>query len=63
MSAVDSTFTRVDLERCEADIAGVERAIEALEQGTYAACEVCGAAIADVVKADPLATRCATHPR
>ena len=60
---MDANFTRVDLERCEDDIAGVERAIEALNQGTYAQCEVCRTDIAAVVKADPLATRCSAHPR
>jgi RNA polymerase-binding transcription factor DksA len=62
MTAVEAAFTRVDLERCESDIAHVERAIEALEQGTFAQCAVCGTDIAEVVRAEPLASRCAAHP-
>ena len=59
---MDTTFTRVELERSEADITAVERAIERLESSTYDACEVCGSDIATLVKADPLLTRCEAHP-
>lgn len=61
--AVDTTFTRVELERSEAVIANVERAIERLEASTYDRCEVCDISIVAEVKVDPLVARCPTHPR
>ena len=63
LALVDTIFTRVELERSEADIADVERAIERLEASTYDRCEVCDISIAAEVKADPLVARCPAHPR
>jgi RNA polymerase-binding transcription factor DksA len=61
--APDPTFSRLTLERIEAEIAGVARAIEALDAGTYGTCEQCGAAIdADRLRDDPLLVRCEAHP-
>ena len=60
---MDTIFTRVELERSEADIADVERAIERLEASTYDRCEVCDISIVAEVKADPLVARCPAHAR
>ena len=41
---------------------GVERALVALDDGSYGRCQVCGTAIEDGdLEADPLATRCRQH--
>jgi len=41
---------------------GVDRALAALDDGTYGTCEACGEAIGDEELAgDPLLTRCAAH--
>lgn len=42
----------------------VDRALAALDGGTYGTCEVCGAAIDDrELEGDALASRCASHPQ
>lgn len=51
------------LDGIEGDLAGVERALERLDAGTYFACEVCGAAMTlESLAADPVRSRCATCP-
>ena len=50
------------LEAIEADLAGVDAALRRLEEGSYGACEVCGAALnREVLERDPLAERCPAH--
>jgi RNA polymerase-binding transcription factor DksA len=49
---------RVDLDRIERDLAGVEAALRRLDDGTYWTDEVTGAPIPDdVLAADPVARR------
>ena len=49
------------LTQVEADLAGVERAMARLDDGTYDTCEVCGGPIGDDrLEAAPFAVRCAT---
>ena len=49
------------LAQVEADLAGVERAMTRLDDGTYDTCEVCGGPIGDErLQAAPFAVRCAT---
>jgi DnaK suppressor protein len=49
------------LARVEADLAGVERAMARLDDGTYEACEVCGQPIGDErLSTAPTETRCST---
>ena len=49
------------LTQVEADLAGVERAMARLDDGTYDTCEVCGGPIGDDrLEAAPVAVRCAT---
>lgn len=46
-----------DLDRIEADLAGVERALERLDAGTYWTCEATGSALPDdALAADPTIT-------
>lgn len=53
---------RTLLEAAEQQLDDVDRALAALDEGTYGACEVCGVAIDDRdLAADPLVSRCATH--
>jgi len=48
----------IDLDRIEADLAGVETALARLDDGTYWTCEVTGAEIpADLLAADPTVRR------
>ena len=50
------------LEAIEADLAGVDAALRRLDEGSYGACEVCGAALnREVLERDPLAERCPAH--
>src|SRR4051794_24276211 len=50
------------LEQIEADLAGVDRALAALDAGTYGHCTACGEAIADeLLAADPTRATCVTH--
>jgi RNA polymerase-binding transcription factor DksA len=50
------------LEAIEAELAGVDAALRRLDEGSYGACEVCGAAlIGEVIERDPLAGRCPAH--
>ena len=47
------------LAQVEADLAGVERAMARLDDGTYDTCEVCGGPIGDDrLQAAPFALRC-----
>jgi len=56
--AVPAPTPEVDLDAIERDLAGVERALERLSDGTYWTDEVTGAPIADHVLADdPTARR------
>jgi DnaK suppressor protein len=51
------------LEEIEVELGAVEATLRRLDDGRYGTCEVCGAALeADVLEADPLATRCSDHP-
>jgi RNA polymerase-binding transcription factor len=53
---VDPVLTQV-----EADLAGVDRAMARLDEGTYDVCEVCGGPIGDDrLAAAPYAVRCAS---
>ena len=55
-------FTLAKLEEFEADIAGIERAIASLDDGTFGLCEHCGSALdADALVTEPLLTRCELH--
>ncbi len=48
----------IDLDRIEADLAGVETALARLDEGTYWTCEVTGAEIpAERLAADPTTRR------
>lgn len=48
----------IDLDRIEADLAGVETALARLDDGTYWTCEVSGAEIpAERLAADPITRR------
>lgn len=49
-------------EHAEKELADVEAALEAIEQGTYGICQVCREAISyERLKAVPTATRCINH--
>ena len=51
-----------DLERAERVLAGVERALRRLDDGSYGTCEVCGDAVDDGTLAEsPTATTCRAH--
>jgi RNA polymerase-binding transcription factor DksA len=53
---------RALLRAAEATLDGVDRALAALDDGTYGACEVCGAAVDGwELERDPLVTRCSSH--
>jgi RNA polymerase-binding transcription factor DksA len=46
-----------------AELASVETALRRLDDGSYGACEICGASLeATMLERDPLTTRCAEHP-
>ncbi len=61
MDAGDSEDLRV-LDRAEAELDDVERALGRLDAGTYSACEVCGRSIDDQrLAAEPATRRCADH--
>lgn len=50
------------LDRVEAELEDVDRALARLEEGSYGACEACGAAIGeDRLAAEPLTRRCGEH--
>ena len=50
------------LDQIEADLAGVDAALVALDGGTYGTCTTCGDAIDDGdLSADPVRTACAAH--
>jgi RNA polymerase-binding transcription factor DksA len=51
-----------DLDRMEAELADVERALLRLDEGTYGACEVCGEPLADDrLEAEPAGRLCPAH--
>ena len=55
-------FRLATLDAIESDILGVASAIEALDNGNYGRCALCGAEItAPDLAADPLAVRCTVH--
>ena len=61
MSADEILADDAVLARVEADLAGVERAMARLDDGTYEACEVCGQPIGDErLSTAPTETRCST---
>jgi hypothetical protein len=61
VGAADSEDVRV-LDRAEAELEDVERALERLDQGSYDRCEVCGGGIGhDRLASSPLTRRCAGH--
>jgi RNA polymerase-binding transcription factor DksA len=61
MDAGDSEDLRV-LDRAEADLEDVERALRRLDEGTYDRCEVCGGSIGDDRLArSPVTRRCEEH--
>lgn len=50
------------LDRIEAELTGVERALTRLDDATYGTCEQCGVRLDDeFLAADPLAVRCPDH--
>jgi RNA polymerase-binding transcription factor DksA len=50
------------LEQVEAELAGVQTALERLDSGQYGLCEACGQAIGDdLLAADPLRRLCGAH--
>jgi DnaK suppressor protein len=50
------------LDRVEADLADVDRALELLDRGTYGRCELCGEPVGDDVLANvPVARACSRH--
>src|SRR5205085_11014546 len=50
------------LEQVEAELAGVDRALRRLDDGTYGLCEACGNAISDDrLEAMPAARFCISH--
>lgn len=50
------------LDRVEADLAGVEQALARLDATTYGTCEVCGSPLDDqLLAATPTALRCSAH--
>ena len=52
------------LERIEAELADVERALERLDEGTYGVCERCGRPIgAERLETLPATRLCADHGR
>jgi len=61
MDAEDSEDLAV-LDRAEAELDDIERALVRLDEGTYSACEVCARSIADErLAAEPVTRRCADH--
>ena len=61
MDAGDSEDIRT-LDRAEAELEDVERALSRLDEGSYDLCEVCGWAIGDNRLAQsPVTRRCAEH--
>lgn len=61
VSADETLAEHTVLTRVEADLAGVERAMARLDEGTYEQCEVCGGPIGDDrLAAAPSETRCFT---
>jgi hypothetical protein len=58
----DAVFTIDTLIQFEAEFVGIDRAIEALQQGTYGQCEVCSVTIAQArLRDDPVLIRCDAH--
>ncbi|MGI8759457.1 MAG: hypothetical protein ACR2K0_09140 [Acidimicrobiales bacterium] len=54
--------TPAELDRVEADLAGVEQALARLDAGTYGTCEVCASPLDDQFLATtPTALRCGAH--
>ncbi len=52
----------LDLDAVTADLAGVEAALERLDEGTYGRCLACDAPIDDAaLEADPTQPTCAAH--
>jgi RNA polymerase-binding transcription factor DksA len=50
------------LRRVEDELRDVERALGALDDGTYGTCEVCGAAVSDErLATEPTSRRCGEH--
>ena len=58
----DAVFTIDTLIQLEAEFVGIDRAIEALQRGTYGLCEVCSTRIAPGrLRSDPVLVRCDDH--
>lgn len=56
------TFTIDTLVQLEAEFVGIDRAIDALQRGSYGSCEVCDASISQArLRSDPVLVRCDTH--
>ncbi|MGO9406477.1 MAG: hypothetical protein ACLP41_04205 [Acidimicrobiales bacterium] len=52
------------LDKAEAELEDVERALKGLDEGTYGACEVCRRPIGeDGLSASPLTRRCTEHSK
>ena len=58
----DTVFTIDTLIQFEAEFVGIDRAIEALQTGTYGQCEVCQTQIVPArLRRDPVLVRCEAH--
>lgn len=58
----ETSFTIDTLVQFEAEFVGIDRAITALQTGTYGSCEVCDVTIAsDRLRSDPVLVRCDAH--
>jgi RNA polymerase-binding transcription factor DksA len=55
------SFQLSDLESSEVDVAAVQSAITAMDEGKYGTCLVCSADLTEAVKADPLRLTCESH--
>lgn len=57
-----SPMEQPELDAAERDVEDVERALERLDAGTHATCEVCGSPIdPDVLAESPTTRTCAAH--
>lgn len=58
----ENVFTIDTLIQFEAEFVGIDRAIEALQKGTYGRCESCNTAISPArLRHDPVLVRCDAH--
>ena len=59
---MDDAADRAEVEDMAARLDAVDRALEALDAGTYGTCEVCGGGLTEEALAeDPIRRRCPDH--